>query len=410
MLPNDIHHVFHVVDKNGQKQYTPAGRFLVHEGAIHHLEDYYGHLASHIPEGAIDDYTMSKLGQQIADMTHASHKALRGGHHHHLIPIAQLDPLPAPAPQLQAHLEVKPPSVWHYTRAGHDQPHVLEAKEGKFLLDGNPLEHHEVSTILDNVRSKAGKIRYVKGVGSQAARQVAKMEKVFSSLRKSDMNADDAFAHLDTMAGDEKSKSALAVLRRHVFEDPMIPGLGNKLAYQQFAAKNTPGATVVGDANFFKGINDDPALGHTVGDAAIKALGGAWRDASNEHGGKAHRFGGDEFHAHFPTHEHAAQFARTLRGKLDAMPPVGGTRKLSMSIGIGHDFPSADRAVYAAKAQKGTHTPSTVPSLLAHSLHAGHEGAIPLNADQLQLAPPTIEQKPVPALNDASAPAPSKPA
>lgn len=405
-----------VAHADGSVTRHPAGRFLVHNGVLHHLEDYHGLLGQKIPEGVVDDLTLHQINNPGPDLDVASHHDITHGRRLDFIPEAQLDPLPAPAPtptgpQLQAYNEIKPASVWHYTRAGHDQPHVLEAKQGKFLLDGNPLEHHEVATILDNVRSKAGKIRYVKGVGSQASRQVAKMEGYFSSLRKTDMSDDDAFAHLDRMAGDdEKAKQAVARARRLAFEDPMVPGLGNKLAYKGFAAKNTPGATVVGDANFFKGINDDPNLGHVIGDNAIAAMGTAWRDAAAEVGdGKAHRFGGDEFHVHFPTHEHAAQFARTLRGKLDQMPLVGGTRKLSMSIGIGHDFPSADRAVYAAKAQKGAHTPATIPSLLAHSLHRGHEGAIPLNADQLQLTPPSVEQQPPAALTPSATPTPSPP-
>jgi hypothetical protein len=75
-----------------------------------------------------------------------------------------------------------------------------------------------------------------------------------------------------------------------------------------------------------------------------------------------------------------------------------------MSLGIGHDFVSADKAVYQAKQQKGAHTPATIPSLLAHSLHRGFEGPVPLNADQLQLTPPPVEG--VPAETGASAPVP----
>jgi diguanylate cyclase (GGDEF)-like protein len=407
MLPTDIYHAFIKSPKTGKMH--PAGRILSHDGQLHHLEDYYG-LLKDVPEGHIDDLSMTKLHHPGNGVELASHGAIKGGHRLDVIPEAELDPMPEPqptptAPQLKAYTDVKPASVWHYTRAGHDQPHVLEAKEGKYLLDGNPLEDHEVATILDNVRSKAGKIRYVKGVGSQAQRKVIKMEMLFASLRKSDMDPDSALAHLDAIGGngDKKTQDAIAALRRHVFEDQMVPGLGNKFAYQKFAEKNIPGTTVVGDANFFKGINDE--LGHEAGDAAIKAMGNAWRDAAAEVGqSKAHRFGGDEFHAHFPSYEHAANFARTLRAKLDQVPPVGGTRKLSMSLGIGHDFPSADKAVYQAKQQKGAHTPATIPSMLAHSLHRGYEGPMPLNADQLQLTPPPVEG--VPAETGASAPVP----
>lgn len=401
MLPTDIHYAFIKDPKQGTLH--PAGRFITHNGQIRVLEDYHGLLHKEIPEGAIDDYILTKMGHPGSGLIVASRNAIRGGHRLDVVPEADLDPLPAPQSQptqqqIQAHIEVKPPSVWHYHRAGHDQPHLLESKAGKFLLDGNPLEHHEVATILDNVRSKTAKIRYAGSMAKQTARSVAKMEKVFLSLRKSDMGVDDALAHLDSIAQDDKTRAAIQALRRGAYEDPMVPGLGNKPAYLAWAQKEQPGASVVGDANFFKQINDQ--LNHSYGDQAIKALGGAWRDAAAEVGqGKAHRFGGDEFHAHFPTYEHAANFARNLRGKLEQIPPVAGTHKLSMSLGIGHDFNSADQAVYHAKKAKGPTANETAP-LLAHSLHHGFEGAVPLNPDQLQIHPPKLEQRP-----EASAPA-----
>jgi diguanylate cyclase (GGDEF)-like protein len=404
MLPTDIHYAYITSPKTGKLH--PAGRMLSHAGNLYTLEDNYG-LLKDVPNGIIDDLTLQKLHHPAEGVEVASHGAIRGGHRLDVIPEHDsLDPLPAPPPtptpeQMAAYEPPKPPAVWHYHRAGHDAPHTLEAREGKFLLDGNPLEHHEVATILDNVRNKAAKIRYAKGMS--AKQRIAKMETVFASLRKADVDPDAAFARLDSKNHDDETKADIANLRRLVFEDPMVPGLGNKLAYQGFAKKNAPGAHVIGDANFFKGINDEH--GHEAGDAAIKAMGNAWRDAAAEVGqSKAHRFGGDEFHAHFPTYEHAANFARALRNRLDQVPPVGGTRKLSMSLGIGHDFPSADQAVYQAKAQKGAHTPASIPSLLAHSSHKGFEGAVPLNQDQLQTHPPAVEQKQPVIENPASAP------
>lgn len=392
MLPNDIHHAFVTSPKTGQPH--PAGRFLVADGHVHHLEDYHGLLAREIPEGVVDDFTIAKMAHPGSGLKVAARGAILGGHRTDVLPEADLQPLPKPVevtPQMaRDHAEVKPPSVWHYTRAGHDRPHVLEARGGAFTLDGNPLGDEEVGTILDNVRTRAARLRYARGSAQQA---LGKIEAQFADLRKADMDVQDALAHLDQLAGDEKTAGAVAALRRHVFEDPMVPGLGNKLAYQKFAAKGTPGATVVGDANFFKQIND--VHGHAAGDSAIRAVGSAWRDAAEEVGqSKAHRFGGDEFHAHFPTYEHAADFARRLRSKLDQVPPVGGTHRLSMSLGIGHDFPTADRAAYAAKHGKEGHTPSTVPTMLAHSLHQGFEGAVPLDEHQLKLTPPTLDQRP----------------
>src|SRR6185436_21074154 len=144
-------------------------------------------------------------------------------------------------------------------------------------------------------------------------------------------------------------------LRRRVYEDPMNPGIGNKFAFQQHrAGGDKPGVYVSSDLNDFKSVND--LYGHDMGDQAIKATGQAAREAMDEvvgsDQGKLFRNGGDEYVAHVPTHEHAALFARKLREKLDAMVPISGQHKLSMSFGFGNDFGSADKALYHAKAQK----------------------------------------------------------
>lgn len=405
MLPTDIHNAYITSPTTGKLH--PAGRFLVHDGHLHHMEDYHGLLAQHMPEGAIDDYTLAKLGHPGGGLTIASHEAIRGGHRLDVVPEADLDPMPRPkptptGPKLQDHLEVKPPSVWHYHRAGHDAPHTLEAREGKYLLDGNPLKDHEVATILDNVRTKTATIRYPK---RSAAGAIAKMEQVYASLRKSsEMEPDDAFAHLDTLhQGDPKTMSAIAALRKRVFEDPMVPGMGNRLAYDQFTRKQSPGAHVALDANSFKTVND--TYGHAAGDDAIKAIGEASKKAMAEvapGAGKLFRQGGDEMHAYLPSHEHAAQFARALRGHMEQIVPVAGQHKLSLSMGIGDNHHTADKALYAAKAAKVAHLatnpdPGKTPNF-AHSLYPGHEGAIPLDQHQLHQTPPQLEpEAPVPA-------------
>lgn len=428
MLPNDIHHTFLVVDKDGKKSHHPAGRFMIHDGSVHHLEDYYGHLRDHVPEGPIDNFTIASLGSPPAHFTHASHTGLRGGHHPHLIPEADLQPMPEPqtvAPeQIQQHVLQPPPSVWHYHRAGHDQPHVLEAKAGKFMLDGNPLEHHEVATILDNVRTRAGKIRYVKG-GAQTA--ISKMEKVFENLRKEEpMDSATAFKHLHAAAqAGHIPHDAVDSLRRQIYTDPMTPTIGNKYAFNEFSGKGKPGVYVSMDGNDFKAIND--VHGHQAGDAAIRAFGGAAREAMDEAVGSKqaklfrnadeqnlYRSGGDEFVAHVPTHAHATAFARALRSKLEAMPPINGSHKLSMSFGFGNDYGTADKALAMAKEQKYAE-PASLPGSprarkfavgqapsLAHSLVPNFEGAVPLNENQLQVTAPKIEQR-------AEAPLPSAP-
>ena len=396
MLPSDLYHADLLVHKDGNTTRHPAGRFMVRDNKVVHLEDYYGLIGKTVPEGTLDDYSIDQINNPGAhDLSVASHSDISNGLRHdfvktHPLPNMLPDPptitdAPAPAPV------VRPPSIFHYTRVGHDAPHVLEVHDGKHMLDGNPLTDDETATILDNVRTKAARLRYAK----TAPPAVAKMERAFADLRKDDymgqqgdMGPHEALAHLSSMGNDEKTNSAIAAVRKHLFEDPMVPGLGNKLAYSEFQKQPPPGVHVMGDANFFKPINDN--YGHEVGDASIKAIGGAWRDAAAEVGqGKAHRFGGDEFHAHFPTQEHAANFARSLRTKLEAMPAVAGVHRLGMSIGTGNDFRSADKALYEAKKGKTGHTPFTVPHLLSHSLVPGSEGPAPAEVpNQPPVLPP----------------------
>lgn len=388
MLDNDIYHAHLVVDKDGVKKHHPAGRLLVHDGRLYHLENYHG-LLDHIPEGVIDDYTMAKMASPPPGLRLASRSQIRAGHHLDMLPEADLQPLPAPAPDAALQAAAKRPSVWHYTRAGHDAPHILEATNGKFSLDGNPLQDHEVSTILENVKNKVARIRYPKASLQDA---VAKHEAVFASLRKA-MDTEAALKYVEGLGSGPEHEEAVKSLHHAIFTDPMT-GLGNKVAYTKWSSQERPGIHFAIDANNFKGVND--TYGHDAGDKAIAAYGQAIRESVEEaappgpQGGSAHRIGGDEFQAHFHTPEQAARFQRGLRSRLEAMPLVGGTHRMSLSVGMANDPHMADAALYEAKRQKftpsGMHAPHTVPHLLSHSLVPGHEG--PMSHDPP--SPPTL--------------------
>lgn len=404
MLADDIYHYFKMI--NGKRH--QAGRFLVHDGHIRHLEDYYDDMD--VPEGAIDNYTIAKMKQQKPGSRIASEGSMMAGKHLDLIPEHSLArPMPTPTDvtpeMIQQHLLKVPPPVWNYRRAGHDMAHTLEHHgEGKFSLDGNPLSRDELKTIQLNLKNKSASLRY-KSDG--VADTIAKMESTFDSLRKEEeIDPEQAMRHVDDAAkAGHIPQGSADNIRRLLFTDSMTGGvMGNKLAFSQFRQKNKPGVHVAMDGNDFKSIND--LYGHDAGDQAVTAFGKAAREAMDEAVGSdkgklfrnpdeqnLYRNGGDEFVAHVPTHEHAAKFARSLRSKLEAMPPIAGQHKLSMSFGFGHDFPSADTALNMAKEQK--YLPAApgqprvrkfahgqVPSL-AHSLVPGHEGAIPLQEEQL---------------------------
>lgn len=429
MLSDDIYNVFKLI--NGSRH--QAGRFLVHDGHVRHLEDYYGDLD--VPEGAVDDYTLAKLTHPKPGINYASDGDMRAGKHLELIPEHPLNrpvqqPIDVTPQMIEQQITHMPPPVWHYHRAGHDLPHTLEHHGGgKYSLDGNPLSTDELHKIRDNVRTKAATLRY-KGAG--VADTIAKMEQKFANLLKEEvMHPADALRHMEqAAAAGHVPQEAVDALRRHIYTDPMTGGaMGNKFAYNEFQQQPRGGVHVAMDGNDFKAIND--LYGHHAGDQAIQSFGRAAREAMDEAVGQKsgklfrnpddqnlYRNGGDEFAAHVPTHEHAALFARSLRNKLESMPPIAGQHKLSMSFGFGHDPHTADAALYEAKKQK--YLPGLegapkqrafgigqVPSL-AHSNVPGFEGAVPLSPEKLPdiKLPEGMKVEPTQPEEVAAAPAP----
>jgi hypothetical protein len=139
--------------------------------------------------------------------------------------------------------------------------------------------------------------------------------------------------------------------------------------------------------------------------------------------GKLFRVGGDEFTAHVPSHEHAAQFARSFRSKLEAMAPLGGIHRMGAALGIGHTPDVADVALNQAQSHKRADMPQLHPgqderlmqppqALYAHSLYSGREGAVPTGMTRKPIVPPPPEVRepqlhinPNPAPLAAAAPA-----
>lgn len=377
-----------------------AGRFAMAGQRIHHLEDYYGLLRQFLPEGPVTTKTLSTV------------------HGMKMSPSLRLDAEPIPSSKTEEdHADVKPeqlgsfgdamrsasrpPPVFSYQRAGMDRPHTLEVNQGKYLLDGSPLTHEEVGTIVGNVRARTGTIRY-KTVGARTALQ--KMEDLFETLMKDEdaprsarqdilaaMRAAEAAGHLPPGTSDDATK--------HFYFDPMMPGVGNQHAWLDFKSKNKPGVYFAGDGTDFSAINN--AFGHGVGDDALRAYGHAMKSAMKESGaqGKLFRAGGDEMNAWFPSHEHAMKFARALHQKLEGIPAIQGHHKLSMGMGLGVSPDQADQALYTAKENKYLPGQEAVPARerkrafpvgqapnMMHSLVPGHEGPVPMHDPQVAAA------------------------
>lgn len=395
---------------------------------VHHLCDYNGLLRDDVPEGPLT-YGSQAAIQALFRASHYSIERrdvtqLREDSQHETTPEARrvdagnpngtlvADPT---EPSLVSDLgSARPPSIFDYHRVGMDKPHTVEIREGTVHLDGNRLTPDEADLLIQNINNGLATIRYRKVMAPQPTDPrtslVKKFEHFFFDLAKAEGLADSLVNLRKLVDSGHLHPDHYENIRRELYQDEMVPSIGNKRAYNEFLLNDGRGGVhIMLDANDFKSINDD--LSHQHGDQAIKAMGEALRRTVDTHIGsenaKVHRFGGDEFHVHVPSQEHAAIFLRQLRSELEAIPPVGGTHKLSMSAGTGVDPTSADLALKeGAKAQKkaaiaalggdphSRHGLVRAPhALYAHSYVPGHEGAVPTSDEALPLAQPGEARK-----------------
>jgi len=341
--------------------YLPAGRFMVVQNAVHHLEDYHGILAAMIPEGplGVDGQTGIEALKMVPEFSVTEHQIPE--------PVANTVPgiVGVVSNKLQAPQRA---AVFEYIRPGMGQSHIVEFSEHGAALDGEKLTDDELNLIVSNVESGLATLKW-----KQNSNQ---------DLSKSDMGVHEAMAGLRAaVSAGHVHPDVERAFTKHVFEDHMVPGVGNKFAWNEFQRQNKPGVLGSIDLNSFKHIND--TRGHIAGDSAIKAVGGALKSAAEKVGTvKLFRTGGDEFAIHSPTQEDAHRFMREARSHMAQIPPVGGVHKPSFSIGLGQDFGTADKALYLAKKQKvdpvtgkNAYHPARTPHL-GHSLLPGSEGPI----------------------------------
>jgi diguanylate cyclase (GGDEF)-like protein len=343
----------------------PVGRFMIHNGQLHHLEDYHSFLTNLLPEGPLTSAVQNTLVALTTPLlTTTQHKFESPGSG------GQVSAVPDPLPK---------PQVFEYQRAGMFEPHVIEFCGDKVSLDGAQLAPNEVELILGNVSRGVASLRYKMG----------------DTLQKNEMDPDDALQHVRAaVAAGHIHPDVADALTRHIHVDPMT-NLGNKYAWTKFSEKNRPGVYIAIDSNGLKHVND--TLGHAVGDAAIKSQASALRAAGEKTGAKIWRVGGDEAVAYLPTHEGALQFLHHAREAMGQAPPINGTHQLSASFGLGLSPEHADQAMYLAKEKKkdkltgnNIYHPSKTPNF-AHSLVPGSEGPIHMGSSSL---PPIKEDKP----------------
>jgi diguanylate cyclase (GGDEF)-like protein len=138
---------------------------------------------------------------------------------------------------------------------------------------------------------------------------------------------------------------------RRLFDDRL------PIEFSQARQSNRPLSLLVLDIDNFKTYND--RLGHTLGDEAIKMVGGALRRFARKPV-LACRYGGDEFCVILPGTDEQA--AATIAERLRASVEAGGTEERAITVSIGYAslaagqflsaeklFDAADAALYSAK-------------------------------------------------------------
>lgn len=402
----------------------PIGRVLLLHGALHHLEDYHGTLRRLLPEGPLDAGGVARLHafegsphlsvaldhqlpveQDVgSETTGAGESAPAGGTAEHGTAGS-----PGPADTAPPPGSSPPPTAYRYRRVGATRESILEINGNQAYLDGAPISDNLVELMLHNVESGAGTLD---PVGLDKA-ETAVWSGDAADLFKADMDPDEAMRHIRAgVAAGHIHPDVERAMTHIVYNDRQLSDIpiGNAYAYKKFLERGPrSGVHLMLDLNDFRNVNN--TFGHDVGTQALRAYFGAVRQAVDEAVGRRHaklfrngsedydlfRSMGDEAQVHLPSHEHAVRFVYALREKLAALPPVGGTHRLSAAIGVGATPEEADAAMYQAKAGKFTAPGSDarrypsghVPNLM-YSVIPGHEGPVNLAGE----APPAAASMP----------------
>ncbi len=371
-----IYSVFNIhLRPDGSTYRQEAGTYYIFDGNLEVVHDPFGLLNKVLGSNGPITHRKVKALQRLENSSYydvvkeGPNGDIMNGDRPDLIPELELnDPNGGQVEKVTP--QAKPPAVWEYLRSGLSTPQILEVYNDKGVLNGLPLSTEELAQIRNNVKEGIATLRYperpelvVKSMEDPYYERLFKNEEDKYSVSQSDVadaqRSAGHFAKLQQLVQQGMlDPETLQHMRTLAYGDT-VTGLGNKLAYKHFLANKKPGGVhVMLDANDFKPINEE--LGHDQGDKAIAAMGGAIKQAlddthqsmpveNDSSAGKAHRFGGDEFHVHLPTTDHASLFSRKLAQRLEQIPALGGTHHIGMSLGIGQDPRTADEALDRAK-------------------------------------------------------------
>lgn len=364
-----IYYVYSMHPHGDEVHRRLTGKFALDEnGQVHVLEDHAGML------DGWDKLPHEKVAKKIQALQDSMYTEvvnmddISAGHRTDLIP--QL-------PSDQPGAEAGTPTTYMYHRVGMGQPQQLKFENGGASLDGYHLSDIELGKMIENLRSQRASLTRLQDMADKT--DINKFEVMYEGLSKADPELAGALGHVrNAVKTGQMHPDVLRTLTNHIFKDSMVPSMGNKKAYEDFIQRPRQGVHIRLDGNDFGDINKK--YGFEQGNEAIKHMFGAVRSALDESVGrknaKSFRIGGDEGHVMVPSHQHAARFVRSLKQKLEQIPPIGGTHGLSMSVGVGTDPANAEHALIQAKTAKKTsgyqmgqaktHAYSAIPGLEGH--------------------------------------------
>lgn len=344
------------------------GKFLVHNGQLHVLSDYQG-LLGHLPDGPISPHTQSKLDQ----LHRSSHFSVEDKDNHenkkhldNLLADQSATPTPAkaPAPPLPNPIDSRP-AVFDYQHVGMDKPHTLEIHGAHATLDGNILDPQEVQTIRDHVKTKVATLTHKK-----TAQELTKaLEEQFFSLHKAEGQTLQKLFDSKHLKPEDHQE-----LSHEMYDDEAIPSIQNAKALKEHLTSGVPGVFIHAQINGHKTIKD--LKGHNAADQAAIGVGDALRQALDKihPEGKIFHTEHDKFVLHVPSHEHASHALRQIRDELDAHPPIGGTHRLSLSVGVAPSYDESrsalDQALHDRKGQQENPLDSAKHTLYVHTQSA----------------------------------------
>jgi GGDEF domain-containing protein len=349
------------VSENGKTH--QAGRFMISKGKLHHLEDYDGLLENVVPEGDVTSQTAAKINELANSPRIDLQKS----------PVETEQSSIDVNPQVSAEKlpEPKKPAVFSYFRPGMAKPHVVEFSPHGAALDGKALSEDELTLMLENARKGLARVNWGAIDGLQKSESTEGL-----------IDQDEGLQHIKeaVRTGDLHPLTEKA-LAQHVLEDPIVAGVGNKYATQQFKKQNKPGAYASIHLNDFDHLKK--VHGQETGEEAVKSFGGALKNASDKVGSpKLFRVSGDRLLAWAPTYEDMSRFLGEARNSSETLPLVGGTHRQTFSVGIGHSAEAADNALGIAKqgkldpvSKQSLYAPGKSPNL-GYSLYTGAEGRI----------------------------------